>query len=474
MTFSSLRIVFLGAVLVQLTACSSLLKNDSQPEVFDIPSQWEDVSNDAPVEIRPWAEDFNDPLLNAFIDESITHNYDLEAIRSAMFMSHANARVNGADQLPQISGSFNPSRNKRNSSGGFGVSRGYVDTFRINLNVNWEFDLWGKIANRVEATELEYEASQEDFKAAYLSLAGNIGRSWAEAVAAKVLYQLNLDTVNNYKNNLEIIEQGYGQGIFTALDLRLMRSSLAQAENQLYGQEVVKNDSIRTLEVLSGHYPKGELVISQDLPKIQHDIPLGIPATLLERRHDVLAARRRLAAADHRVAEAKKAFLPNISLSGAVGNQTQELSDILNFNFFIWNIASSVVQPIFQGGRLWAQVDQTEASVRQAQAQYAQTALIAFQEVESFLNADLQLKKQLKTAQTSAEEGREAEILAQEQYQAGLTPIVTLLEAQRRSFTTQRTLIQTKMIQVQNRINLHLALGGDYAQSKTTKANVED
>ncbi len=192
MTFLSLRIIFLTVVLVQLTACSSLLKNDSQPKVLDIPSQWEDVSHDTPVEIRPWSEDFNDPLLNEFIDESITHNYDLEAIRSAMFMSHANARVNGADQLPQISGSFNPSRNKRNSSGGFGVSSGYVDTFRINLNVNWEFDLWGKIANRVEATELEYEASQEDFKAAYLSLAGNIGRSWAEAVAAKVLYQLNI------------------------------------------------------------------------------------------------------------------------------------------------------------------------------------------------------------------------------------------------------------------------------------------
>ena len=187
-----------------------------------------------------------------------------------------------------------------------------------------------------------------------------------------------------------------------------------------------------------------------------------------------MAARRRLAAADHRVAEAKKAFLPNISLSGAVGNQTRELSDILNFNFFIWNIASSVVQPIFQGGRLWAQVDQTEASVRQAQAQYAQTALIAFQEVESFLNADLQLKKQLETAQVSAEEGREAEILAQEQYQAGLTTIVTLLEAQRRSFDTQRSLIQTKMTQVQNRINLHLALGGDYAQSKLPMSDDEN
>ncbi len=475
MAHSSLRIVLLVTILFNLTACSSLLKEDSEPTVFDIPSQWEERVDNGPVDVRPWTEDFNDPLLNAFIDESIHKNYDLEAIRSAMFISHANARVNGADQLPQIGANFNPSRNKRNSSGGFGVNSGsYTDTWRINLNINWEFDLWGKIANRVEATELEYEASQEDFKAAYLSLAGNLGRSWADAVAAKVLYQLNLDTVSNYKNNLEIIEHGYAQGIFTALDLRLMRSNLAQAKNQLYAQEVVKNNTVRTLEVLSGRYPKGELPISNQLPTIKQEVPLGIPATLLERRHDVIAARRRLAAADHRVAEAKKAFLPNISLTGSVGNQTQELSDILNFNFFVWNIASNVVQPIFQGGRLWAQVDQSEATVRQAQAQYAQTALIAFQEVESFLNADRQLKKQLETVQISAHEGFEAELLAQEQYQAGLTDIVTLLEAQRRSFDAQSVLIRTQMERVQNRINLHLALGGSYAQSKPPVTNDEN
>ncbi|HIL38949.1 MAG TPA: efflux transporter outer membrane subunit [Methylococcales bacterium] len=475
MVYASLRMVLLLAILINLTACSSLLKIDSQPEVLDIPSQWEDSVDEVPLDVRPWTEDFNDPLLNAFIDESINKNYDLEAIRSAMFMSHANARINGADQLPQISAGFNPSRNKRNSSGGFGVNSGsYTDTWRINLNINWEFDLWGKIANRVEASTLDYEASQEDFKAAYLSLAGNLGRSWAGAVAAKILYQLNVDTVNNYKNNLDIIEQGYTQGIYTALDLRLMRSSLAQAQNQLYAQEVVKNNTVRTLEVLSGRYPKGKLPISNQLPEIMHDIPLGIPATLLERRHDVIAARRRLSAADHRVAEAKKAFLPNISLTGSVGNQTRELSDILNFNFFVWNIASNVVQPIFQGGRLWAQVDQSEAIVSQAQAQYAQTALIAFQEVESFLNADKQLKKQLETAQISAHEGVEAELLAQEQYQSGLTDIVTLLESQRRSFETQSTLIRTRMERVQNRINLHLALGGGYAHSKQLLTNDEN
>ncbi len=475
MVYASLRMVLLLAILINLTACSSLLKIDSQPEVLDIPSQWEDSVDEVPLDVRPWTEDFNDPLLNAFIDESINKNYDLEAIRSAMFMSHATARINGADQLPQISAGFNPSRNKRNSSGGFGVNSGsYTDTWRINLNINWEFDLWGKIANRVEASTLDYEASQEDFKAAYLSLAGNLGRSWAGAVAAKILYQLNVDTVNNYKNNLDIIEQGYTQGIYTALDLRLMRSSLAQAQNQLYAQEVVKNNTVRTLEVLSGRYPKAELPISNQLPEIMHDIPLGIPATLLERRHDVIAARRRLSAADHRVAEAKKAFLPNISLTGSVGNQTRELSDILNFNFFVWNIASNVVQPIFQGGRLWAQVDQSEAIVSQAQAQYAQTALIAFQEVESFLNADKQLKKQLETAQISAHEGVEAELLAQEQYQSGLTDIVTLLESQRRSFENQSTLIRTRMERVQNRINLHLALGGGYAHSKQLLTNDEN
>ena len=205
MVYASLRMVLLLAILINLTACSSLLKIDSQPEVLDIPSQWEDSVDEVPLDVRPWTEDFNDPLLNAFIDESINKNYDLEAIRSAMFMSHANARINGADQLPQIGANFNPSRNKRNSSGGFGVNSGsYTDTWRINLNINWEFDLWGKIANRVEASTLDYEASQEDFKAAYLSLAGNLGRSWAGAVAAQILYQLNVDTVNNYKNNLEI------------------------------------------------------------------------------------------------------------------------------------------------------------------------------------------------------------------------------------------------------------------------------
>jgi outer membrane protein TolC len=191
-----------------------------------------------------------------------------------------------------------------------------------------------------------------------------------------------------------------------------------------------------------------------------------LPSDLLHRRPDLIAAERQLAASLERVKIAKKDLLPTISLSSSTGTSSGELRDILDPDLLIWNIAGNLTQPIFQGGRLLAGIDLANANSRSALANYAQVALNAFRELESLLAAEGFLQDELSASEQAAIESVAAEELAWQQYQRGLVDIITVLESQRRAFTAQSSLLSVMNNRLANRINLYLALGGNFALVK--------
>jgi outer membrane protein TolC len=185
----------------------------------------------------------------------------------------------------------------------------------------------------------------------------------------------------------------------------------------------------------------------------------------MRRRPDLLAAERRLSAAHARVLESKQALYPRISLTGSAGTSSDELKNLLDGDYSVWNLVANLLQPVFQGGRLRANVNLAEARELEGLALYAQSVLGAFAEVESALSAEELLSQQEAALTQAAEQSVAARQLADQRYAQGLTDFIAVLEAQRRAFNSQSQLITVQRQRLDNRIDLYLALGGGFGEA---------
>ena len=247
-----------------------------------------------------------------------------------------------------------------------------------------------------------------------------------------------------------------------ALDLRLARANVAGARNQLALAGRNRDAAARALETLLGRYPQNAAKVARRLPSIRRRVPAGLPSDLLLRRPDLIAAELRLAARGLRLSSARKAFLPSFNLTARGGTSTPEFSKLFSADRLVASLASGISQPITEGRRLRGDVNLTAAERDEALHDYAQSTLEAFREVETTLAAERYLAAQEAALVEAAEESAAAEQLALDQYGRGLVDIITVLDSQRRSFDSKRSLIATRNERLQNRIDLYLALGGDF------------
>ena len=222
-----------------------------------------------------------------------------------------------------------------------------------------------------------------------------------------------------------------------------------------------------------GRYPSGELKISEKLPGIKAAIPLGLPAELLNRRPDILASLQSLKAAGLRVNEEKKELLPGISLTASAGNSASQFDRVFNAEKILWTLAGNLTQPIFQGGRIRAMIRQAEAGEKREVAQLMQLVYNACLEVETAVSAEKFLTEKEKQIDISVDESSKAFELALDRYGKGLSDIITLLASQRSEFTSRSRLLEVKLQRILNRLNLYLALGGEFDE-KAANAENED
>lgn len=450
------------ALVIILSGCSLLRPHHSQPELPQTPSTWTaDTGNKLPVSTG-WLSDFTDPALTEIISDAIGKNFDLKAAAASVEAALANATISGSDRWPQVSAALNASRAKRNSVVGGNIISGISNNFQTGLEVSWEADIWGRLSHQARAAVFELAASESDYQAARLSLAANIARQWFNSVEASQQVQLADETVKNYQQALTIIRENYQAGVNSALDVRLARTNVATAQSQHAARLAQLDAQLRSLQILLGRYPSSSIQHAEKLPELNRNIPAGLPSQLLQRRPDLIAAEQRLLATDERVSQAKKNRLPQIRLTTSGGSSTDEFKNLLDSDTLIWSITSGISAPLFQGGRLKASQKLAIANADQALNQYVQTVLNAFREVETALALTPLLKQQQHALITAAAEAQESEQLAAEQYRAGLVDIITWLEAQRQLFTARSNLLQVQNQQLQNRIDLHLALGGDF------------
>jgi NodT family efflux transporter outer membrane factor (OMF) lipoprotein len=336
-------------------------------------------------------------------------------------------------------------------------------SFGIALNLRWELDVWGRIRAGHSAAIADLEAASADAQGARLSIIAQTVKLWLAVVEGRRQVELADATRANSAASLARIEDRYARGSGSSLDVRLARSDLASTRANLERRRQQLDRTTRQLEILIGAYPDGSVGEGRELPAPPASVPAGLPAELVSRRPDLAASERRLAAAGARIDEARRALYPRISLTASGGTSSEELGDLVDGDFGVWSLAANLTQPIFQGGRIAAGIDLAKSRQREALHAYIDTALHAFAEVETALAADGHLALRETALAEATEQATAARELAQSRYERGIGDVIAVLESQRRAFLAESEWIAAQRERLDNRIDLYLALGGDYA-----------
>jgi len=423
-----------------------------------VPESWSVSGSEGDV-VDGWLNAFGDPVLNALVDEALGNNLSLKAAVARYDQAVALARIGGASRWPSISLGGTAQRSMGNNRQD-PPTRSRSDRFDVGATASWELDLWGRARAQALSAEAGAMAAEADYQSFRLSLANLVVQAWFSAIERRQQEALALETLTSFEANLTTVEERFRRGMSPALDLRLTRANVAGARSTHMLQKRLADLATRQLEVLLGRYPSGTMELSAALPDLGGPVPVGIPADLLLRRPDIDAASQRVVSSQAGLIESKRSLLPTISLTASYGRASSELEDLLKDSFDVWSLLGNITAPVFQGGRLRANVDLSDARLQEAVANYQNVGLIAFQEVESALNSEVYLRSQQGALELAAEESLGAQQLAEERYSRGLVEIITVLEAQRRAFNARISALAIKNQLLQNRLALYLALGG--------------
>jgi len=444
-----------GWMLFFLAGCG--LQSPTDDLTIRTPGTWVVASSGTEGKISTgWLSDFSDAGLKRSVNDALKHNRSLKAAAARLREAKEETIIVRARQLPSVDlGS------RGSVADGSAVSR--TQSYGLNLAASWEPDLWGRLRDLTRAAEAEERAAIEDFRGARLSLAANAAKAYTNLVSAEQEVDLAKFTLDSFQKNLRIIERNYkatGEG---SLDIQFARTNVSSAQRGLEARQLDRENAARTLEVLQGRYPGGQSRAASDLPDLTGSVPAGIPANLIERRPDLAAARARLFASAKVADAARKNLLPDFSLSGSSGSVGPRLGDLLNPDFLVSTITGRVDQFIFDGGARAAEARRALARNDRLVNEYAQLALVAFREVEATLAADRSLAIQEKFLKSEVEQASLAEKQAERDYAEGVNAnILSVLEAQRRATNARAAIIRLRNQRLQNRFDLHLALGGDF------------
>lgn len=421
------------------------------------PEQWRGahVVDQAARVPQHWLQRLGDGALEQLVAEAMEANPDLQRVRAILAEGEASAVIAGADRQPSLKASLDAGRSHRGTVTG--------NEFNLGLSFGWELDLWSKLSDSARAAEIDRQALLQDFQSARFSLAANVTKGWFAAIEAKQQLDLSQRLVSVLGDRLAVLEEGYRSGLVAALDIHLARANLATERSRLAAREQAFGTRVRSLELLLGRYPSSALPVADRLPVLPDAIPAGLPSELLTRRFDVRAAQLRVEGSWARLSRSHKDRFPSFSLTARMGASSDELGQLLRGDSLVWSLLGGIAQPLLDGGRLKAAEARALAQAQQREASYRDTVLKAFSEVEEALQKEQQSQRQVAALELSVTESDLAEVLADEQYRGGLVEYTTLLEAQRRAFDARSAFIQSRNQQLQNRIDLYLALGGDFA-----------
>jgi multidrug efflux system outer membrane protein len=461
-------------VVLTLAACATTSPEDRKPAMpVEAPDRWaaaegETAEYDVPDD---WWRTFGDPTLSDLVEEAIARNPRLEEAAARVRAAQALATIAGADLYPSVSAGVQGAvQESYTGEGPFTPATQRAERYGVSLNVRWELDVWGRIRSGQAAALADVETQRALYSAAVLSLAAQTAKAYLVAVESHeqlLVAEANLRSAEDLAGRTR---ERFERGLRRALDVKLAESEVASARSAAHVRRRAHDLSRRQLETLVGRYPAAEVAAAASLPPVPVPVPTGVPADVLSRRPDLVAAERQLAAAGARVKEAEAGLYPRISLTGSGGLTSKEVADVLSGDFGVWSLAAGLTAPIFEGGRLRANVDLRGAREEEAIAAFASAVLLALNEVESALASEGYLDDQGRALETLVTTASDSVVLSEERYLAGLADILGVLEARRRDFNARSALLQTRRERLDARIDLYVALGGGFRRETIVAA----
>jgi len=452
-----------------LQACSVLTMDRSIDEQNpELPGKWAgSTKGNEGNTATGWMADFEDAKMQELVHEALENNNNLKGVAARLEIAKQGTIIGRSGRFPAINLNASGSRSGRDI---FSESAKYESGYALTLAASWEMDLWGRLRDLDLAARADYESARADYHAARLSLATNVAKAWCNIITARQRLELAEQTRDSFVSNYRITERNYKAGDETATPLAVQfgRNNVASAERNVIERKLARDNTARPLEVLLGRYPSGELKSGNRLPKLPETVPAGLPSELLWRRPDIVAAAASLQASARRADAARKNLLPSFSLTARGSDASGDLNRILaNPETILWNAASSLAQSLFRGGSLSAQAQRALAQNKQALHNFTGRVLEALREVESALATESSLAEQERFISIELAQAKLAEAQAGRDYSEGLIGILSIFEAQRRGVAARNAMITLRNQRLQNRIDLHLALGGDFKSLPT-------
>ncbi len=411
-----------------------------------------------------WLETFNNHSLEQVVRIAWNKNPSLLAMAEHSLVRGEEAVIAGAEIVPSVNLGVNGSRSKRNLIG-FNFPNGSTSftsqSFNSGFNLSWEIDLWGKIRNRKESAKKRFAEAQADFEGARLSLAGRVSKAWYGIVESNQQLKLSAQMTETFKKNQNFIANRFANGLASSLENNLATTALASSQASETKLQRRRDNLVRELEAIIDEYPDGSLDLnfSNSLPFLDLTPMPPTPAKVLENRHDLKAARHQLEATGHDLSVARSSLLPTFSLSGISGSRSEEFGKLLDNRFRTWEVTGSVTQPIFNAGRLRANIRRTKAIRQAARANYHAIALRALTEVESLLANEYFLSTEESYLSIATETAQAAAQSSWDRYRRGVQEIFETLDSQRQAFEAESKLLAMRKERIFNRVQLFLALG---------------
>jgi multidrug efflux system outer membrane protein len=415
-----------------------------------------------------WWEVFNDPELNRIIAEALKNNFDIRKATARVLEVRAQFVQTRADRFPSLDLEGQSARQQRPiidviPERTFSTT---TTTHSLSLPASFELDLWGRLARAEEAVLADLLEAEESRRTVAQTIVAETINLYLQMESLERRIQIALHSIDNFARSLVLVESRYKRGLTSALDVRQARRILAGAQALLPPLRQQLGVTQQQLSVLLGRYPETRPPRQQpeDYFRRLAPVPPGLPSELLLRRPDVRSAEANLRALNARVGLAKARRFPRISLTGSYGYSSDELDQLLKSESELWSLALGVVQPLFDAGKLKAGQRASEARYQQGLAEYAKTLLRAFSEVESALLTRTEELERRDRELKFLMEARATQELAETRYARGLVDYLDVLEAQRTRFQAEESVVLVDLAIMTNRVTLHRALGGGWAE----------
>jgi multidrug efflux system outer membrane protein len=440
-----------------------------RPEATTIPAAYTGVSKEWKVAVPQshlpkgnWWEIFDDPELNRLETEAGEANQDLKGAVARFEQARAQADVARSGIFPSIGVSALPTEQRDSENRPVGGKAGQTyATYTVPFDLSYELDLWGRVRRTVEAARAQAQAGADDVESVKLAIQAEVAADYFTIRALDADKALLLSSIEVYRKSLALVRNRRAYGLISDLDVAQAETVLKTAEAQLPANALQRAKFEHALAVLIGNASLFRLAERpSDMGPLV--VPPDLPSRLLERRPDIAAAERRMAAANANIGVATAAFFPTVTLSGQVGFQSGAVGTLFSAPSLFWALGSSLAQPLFEGGKLTANIHQAEAVYEETVARYRQTVLTAFSDVEDNLAAEHLLANQYEQTMDALKSARKQLEVANSQYRIGLATYLEVATAQNTTLGIERTATQLRGQQLVAVVALIKSLGGGW------------